>query len=107
MSVPETILILINNLVGINVGTASIISGLGTLLHTDLYYTVAGVFITMMNNVTDESLYSIYALTFQTVYGLVSMIAPTSLLVIFAVKYFINSKVNNAEYICTLELTTK
>ena len=78
----------LNNVLGINIGTASIISGLGTLLHTDLYYTVAGVFMTMMNNVTDESMYPAYALTFQTIYGLVSMIAPTSLLVVFAVKYF-------------------
>ena len=43
---------------------------------------------TMMNNVTDESMYSTYTLTFQTIYGLVSMVAPTSLLVVFAVKYF-------------------
>lgn len=78
----------LNDVVGMNVGTASVISALGTLLHTDLYYTVAGVFVTMMNNVMDESLYTTYALTFQTVYGLTSMIAPTSLLVVFAVKYF-------------------
>ncbi len=84
----SSIITWLNDLVGINVGTATIISGLGTLLHTDLYYTVAGVFMTMMNNVTDESMYSTYALTFQTIYGLVSMIAPTSLLVVFAVKYF-------------------
>ena len=84
----QSIITWINELLGVNVGTTAIVSGLGTLLHSDLYYTVAGVFMTLMNNVTDESLYSTYALTFQTVYGLVSMIAPTSLLVIFAVKYF-------------------
>ena len=84
----SSIITWLNYLVGINIGTASIISALGTLLHSDLYYTVAGVFMTMMNNVTDESMYAAYALTFQSIYGLVSMIAPTSLLVIFAVKYF-------------------
>ena len=84
----QSIITWINDLLGVNVGTTAIVSGLGTLLHSDLYYTVAGVFMTLMNNVTDESLYSTYALTFQTVYGLVSIIAPTSLLVIFAVKYF-------------------
>ena len=42
----------------------------------------------IMQNVSDESMYSTYVLTFQTIYGLVSMIAPTSLLVVFAVKYF-------------------
>ena len=84
----SNIMTLLDKVVGMNLGTASIISGLGTLLHTDLYYTVAGVFTTMMSYVTDESMISTYALTFQTIYGLVSMIAPTSLLVIFAVKYF-------------------
>ena len=84
----QSVITWLNDLVGINVGTTAIVTALGTLLHTDLYYTVAGVFMTLMNNVTDESLYATYALTFQTVYGLVSMIAPTSLLVVFAVKYF-------------------
>ncbi len=84
----SSIITWLNDTVGINLGTVSIIGGLGTLLHSDLYYTVAGVFMTMMNNVTDESMFATYALTFQTVYGLVSMIAPTSLLVVFAVKYF-------------------
>jgi len=78
----------LDEVLGINLGTATIITSLGTLLHSDLYYTVAGVFVTMMNSITDESLYATYALTFQTVYGLVSIIAPTSLLVVFAVKYF-------------------
>lgn len=78
----------LNNLIGINVGTASIISGIGTLLHSDLYYTVSGVLLPMMQNVNDETLYPTYVLAFQTIYGLVSMVAPTSLLVIFAIKYF-------------------
>lgn len=73
---------------GINVGTASIISALGTLLHTDLYYTVAGVFSPMIASVTDESMISVYAIAFQSIYGIVSIIGPTSLLVIFALKYF-------------------
>lgn len=73
---------------GMNIGTATLISGLGTLLHSDLYYTVAGVFTTIMSSVTDESMYSVYTITFQSIYGLVSMIAPTSVLLIVALKYF-------------------
>lgn len=73
---------------GLNVLTGTLISGLGTLLHSDLYYTVAGVYSTMIAQVTDESLLSVYALLFQGVYGIVSIIGPTSLLVIFALKYF-------------------
>lgn len=84
----QSIITWLNEVLGMNIGSAAIISGLGTLLHSDMYYTVAGVLLPMMQNVTDESLYSTYALTFQTIYGLVQMIAPTSLLVIFAIKYF-------------------
>ena len=73
---------------GLNVLTGTLISGLGSLLHTDLYYTVAGVYSTMIAQVTDESLYSVYAVLFQSVYGIVSIIGPTSFLVIFALKYF-------------------
>lgn len=73
---------------GINVVTASLITMLGTLLHSDLYYTVAGVYSNVIAVVNDESLMPLYAVTFQSVYGLTSIIAPTSFLVIFALKYF-------------------
>ena len=73
---------------GINVVTTSLITMIGTLLHSDLYYTVAGVYSNIIAAVTDESLMSTYAVTFQSVYGLTSIVAPTSFLVIFALKYF-------------------
>ena len=73
---------------GINVVTTSLITMLGTLLHSDLYYTVAGVYSNIIAAVTDKSLMSTYAVTFQSVYGLTSIVAPTSFLVIFALKYF-------------------
>lgn len=73
---------------GINVVTTSLITMLGTLLHSDLYYTAAGVYSNIIAAVTDESLMSTYAVTFQSVYGLTSIVAPTSFLVIFALKYF-------------------
>ena len=84
----QTIMTWLNELVGINVGTTAIVGSLGTLLHSDMFYTVAGVLLPMMQNVTDESMYPTCALTFQAVYGVVSMVAPTSLFVVFAVKYF-------------------
>ena len=65
-----------------------ILTMIGTLLHSDLYYTVAGVYSNIIAAVTDKSLMSTYAVTFQSVYGLTSIVAPTSFLVIFALKYF-------------------
>lgn len=87
---------LINNIItwlsesklGMNIGTVSLISSLGTLIHTDLYYTVSGVFMPIISAVTDEAMIPVYAVAFQSVYAIVSMIAPTSILLIIALKYF-------------------
>jgi len=70
-----------------NIILGTLISALGTLLHSDLYYTVAGVFSPLLATITDESMYSMYAMTFQSIYGLVSIVSPTSLLLIFALRY--------------------
>ena len=67
--------------------TASIISAIGSLLHTDLYYTVAGVYSPLISAVSDESMLATYAMTFQSIYGIVGIIGPTSFLLIVALKY--------------------
>ena len=72
---------------GINLVTASIISAIGSLLHTDLYYTVAGVYSPLISAVSDESMLATYAMTFQSIYGIVGIIGPTSFLLIVALKY--------------------
>ena len=73
---------------GINLFTSSIISVLGSLLHTDFYYTIAGVYSPMMALIEDQSMLSTYAMAFQSIYGIVSIIGPTSFLLIVALKYF-------------------
>lgn len=72
---------------GINLVTASIISAIGSLLHSDLYYTVAGVYSPLISAVSDESMLATYAMTFQSIYGIVGIIGPTSFLLIVALKY--------------------
>ena len=72
---------------GINTATTTIVSALGTLLYTDLYYTVSGVYSNIITTVTDSSLLASTSINFQSIYGLTSIIAPTSFLVIFALKY--------------------
>ncbi len=71
----------------INFVLATFISMIGSILHVDLYYTVAGVFTPIIGTVTDEAMFSAFALSFQTIYGLMGIIAPTSLLLIFALSY--------------------
>ena len=71
----------------INFVVASLFTMLGSLLHVDLYYTVAGVFTPILGVVTDEAMFDVYALAFQSLYGLVSVVGPTSLMLIFALSY--------------------
>lgn len=71
----------------INLAVSSLISILGSLLHVDLYYTVAGVFSPILATITDDAMLQVFALSFQSLYGIVSIIAPTSLMLIFALSY--------------------
>ena len=73
---------------GLNAAATVLVSALGTLLHPDFYYAVAGVFNPILTAATDESMTSTYVVAFQSVYGLVSVIAPTSFLLIVVLKYF-------------------
>jgi len=83
----ETIITNVSKNGDINFVLASLISMFGTLLHVDLYYIVAGVFTPILGAVTDEAMLDVFALAFQTLYGLVSIIGPTSLILIFALSY--------------------
>lgn len=71
----------------INFVLGSLISVLGSVLHVDLYYTVSGVFAPILSAVTDEAMLSVFSMTFQSLFGLVGIIGPTSLLLIFALSY--------------------
>ena len=42
----------------------------------------------MMALIEDQSMLSTYAMAFQSIYGIVSIIGPTSFLLIVALKYF-------------------
>ena len=83
----ETLITNVSSEGDINFVVASLISIVGSLLHVDLYYTVAGVFTPILATVTEDAMLPVFALSFQTLYGLVSIIGPTSLLLIFALSY--------------------
>ena len=61
---------------------------LGSIINVDIYYIAVGVFTPVLNIITDESVYSSVALLFQGIYAMVSVISPTSLILIFALSYF-------------------
>jgi len=70
-----------------NYGVSSLLVFLGCLLNVDLYYIVGGVFTPILNLVTDESVYESVALLFQGIYGIFSVVGPTSMILIFALSY--------------------
>lgn len=70
-----------------NYGISSLLVFLGCLLNIDTYYIVGGVFAPILNLITDESVYSSVAILFQGIYGIFSLIGPTSIILIFALSY--------------------
>ena len=70
-----------------NYAISSLLVFLGCLLNVDMYYIVGGVFTPIVNLITDESVYSSVALLFQGIYGIFSIVGPTSIILIFALSY--------------------
>ena len=70
-----------------NYGISSLLAFLGCILNVDMYYIVGGVFSQILNIITDESIYASVAILFQGIYGVFSVVGPTSLILIFALSY--------------------
>ena len=70
-----------------NYGISSLLVFLGCLLNVDMYYIVGGVFSPILNLITDESVYASVAILFQGIYGIFSVVGPTSIILIFALSY--------------------
>ena len=83
----ETIITNAGKSFGDNVVVHSLIAMLGTILNVDLYYTVSGIFSPIVSSLTDKANLSVYAVMFQSVYGLVQIVGPTSLLLIAGLSY--------------------
>ena len=70
-----------------NYAVSSLLVFLGCILNVDMYYIVGGVFAPILNLITDESVYSSVAILFQGIYGIFSILGPTSIILIFALSY--------------------
>ena len=70
-----------------NYAVSSLLVFLGCILNVDMYYISGGVFLPILNLITDESVYSSVAMLFQGIYGIFSVVGPTSLILIFALSY--------------------
>lgn len=83
----ETIITNAGKSFGDNVVIHSLVTILGSILNVDLYYNVAGVFSNIVSSLTDKANLSVYAVMFQSLYGLVQLVGPTSILLIAGLCY--------------------
>ena len=70
-----------------NVIVNSLIAILGCVVNVDLYYTASGIFSPIVSTLSDGANLRVYAIAFQSLYGLVSLIGPTSILLITGLVY--------------------
>ena len=83
----ETIITKAGKSFGDNAIINSLITILGSILNVDTYYTSAGIFTSIVSALPDKANLSVYALMFQSLYGLVQIVGPTSILLIVGLSY--------------------
>ena len=60
---------------------------IGSIFSVDTYYSVVGIFSPIVSNLGDKANLNIYAILFQSIFGLVQMCGPTSILLIAGLSY--------------------
>ena len=70
-----------------NYGVSSLIAFLGCILHVDTTWILLGSFTPIINLITDKGVYSSVAVLLQGIYGIASLVGPTSLILIFGLSY--------------------
>ena len=83
----ETIITELSDKFGDNVMIHGFASILGSVTNVDMYYTTAGIFSNIVSNLSENANLSVYAMMFQSLYGLVQIIGPTSLILIIGLSY--------------------
>ena len=83
----ETIITNLDKSYGDNVVVNSLVVIVGSILHVDVYYSVVGVFTPIVSNLGNKANLSVYSLMFQSLYGLVQIAGPTSIMLIVGLSY--------------------
>ena len=71
-----------------NFGISSLLAFLSCLLNVDVTWIVIGGFSPITELITDESIYAAVALLLQGIYGIFSLVGPTSIILIIGLAYF-------------------
>ena len=72
---------------GFNTVTGSILAMFDSAFYVDIYYAVGGGFTTIMNLVEDTTIFPVLSVMFSSLYYLVMLFAPTSILLILGLSY--------------------
>ena len=83
----ETVIKAAKDSFGDNVIVSSAIVLIGSIFSVDTYYSVVGIFSPIVSNLGDKANLNIYAILFQSIFGLVQMCGPTSILLIAGLSY--------------------
>lgn len=83
----ETLITMASDKFGDNALVHSLVTLLGSVLNVDLYYTSAGIFTSITSTLSDSANLNVYAVMFQSLYGLVQVVGPTSILLLVGLSY--------------------
>lgn len=83
----EMIITDIGDKFGDNAIIHSLIVIIGSILNVDLYYASVSIFTTIVSTLTDNANLSVYVVMFQSLYGLVQIVGPTSIILIVGLTY--------------------
>lgn len=83
----ETIITSATDKFGDNIMIHSLLSILGSITNVDLYYTSVGIFSQIVNGLSDSANLQVFAVAFQSLFGLVQIIGPTSILLVICLAY--------------------
>jgi len=70
-----------------NYAISGLLAFLGSILNVDSYYIIGGIYQPIINLITDETIYDSVAILLQGIYGVFSIIGPTSIILIFILEY--------------------
>lgn len=72
---------------GFNIIVASLLTIIGSLFNIDYFYSVIGVFTVITGYIKDTSVYPLLDIMYQSLYYLVMLVGPTSVMLIFGLSY--------------------
>ena len=83
----EVIIKAVSKEFGDNAVIHSLLTGVGSVLHVDLQYTTNAILNTVVSSLTKDANLSIYVIMFQSIYGMIQLVGPTSILLLVGLMY--------------------